>query len=128
MSLSTHIIRNTQRIVATALLVVGVASVCAPRTVFAEDLNPPPPAPAEAADGVAPPPPASNPVSPVRLTKLIRAQYAVMVYPAYLAWLDSSNGLPDSVATFGFYLSLQALSPHQRTCFLYCYIESHRAP
>jgi hypothetical protein len=128
MYLPTTIIRHAQHITATALLLVCCFSVCAPRTVFAEDLNPPPPAPAEAAEGGAPPPPAINPAAPVRLTKLIRAQYAAMVYPAYLAWLDSSNGLPDSVATFGFYLSLQALTPHQRTCFLYCYIESHRAP
>lgn len=94
-------------------------------TAMAEDLGPPPAAPSEVAESIAPPPPQSDPIAPALLTKRIRLQYSGFIYPAYLAWLGSANGLPNSAMTFGFYLSLQGLDQFQRYCFMRCYLEAH---
>lgn len=102
-----------------------LSMMCTPSVVQAESIAPPPPAPSEAAEGGAPPPPQADPLAPALLNKRIRMHYASVVYPAYLAWLGTSNGLPNTAATFGMFLTFQSVSPHERYCFMRCYLEMH---
>ena len=102
-----------------------LAILCTPSVVQAESIAPPPPAPSEAAEGGAPPPPQADPLAPAQLTKRIRVEYMTVVYPAFVSWLGTSNGLPNTALTFGMFLTFQAVTPHQRYCYMRCYLEMH---
>ena len=121
----TSTLKTVQNSTLGLLTSLVLAMLYTPNVVQAEDLNPPPPAPSEAAEGGAPPPPQADPLAPALLNKRIRMHYASVVYPAYLAWLGTSNGLPNTAATFGMFLTFQSVSPHERYCFMRCYLEMH---
>lgn len=116
---------QTRKPAITVLSLLLLVIISSPSMVQAEDLNPPPPAPSDAAEGGAPPPPQTDPLAPALLTKRVRMHYVSVVYPAYLAWIDSSNGLPNTAATFGMFLTFQAVTPQQRYCLMRCYLEMH---
>jgi hypothetical protein len=120
---------QTQRLIVhsllTTLTTLFVTMSLTSSVVRADDLDAPPAVPSEIAESLAPPPPQppSDPFAPAQLTKRIRVEYANVVYPAFVAWLGSANGLPNTAATFGMFLTFQMVTPHQRYCYMRCYLE-----
>ena len=123
----TSTLKTVQNSTLGLLTSLVLAMLYTPNVVQAEDLNPPPPAPTETAESIAPPPPQppTDPLAPAQLTKRIRVEYMTVVYPAFVSWLGTSNGLPNTASTFGMFLTFQAVTPHQRYCYMRCYLEMH---
>ena len=120
---------HTQRSTINSLLAIFamplVALTLATGGARANAPDAPPAVPSEIAESLAPPPPQppADPLAPAQLTKRIRVEYATVVYPAFVSWLGTSNGLPNSAATFGMFLTFQAVTPTQRYCYMRCYVE-----
>jgi hypothetical protein len=119
--------RFTVHSLLTTLATLAVAMSWATSGARANAPDAPPAVPSEIAESLAPPPPQppADPLAPAQLTKRIRVEYATVVYPAFVSWLGTSNGLPNTAATFGMFLTFQAVTPHQRYCYMRCYLEMH---
>jgi hypothetical protein len=75
------------------------------------------------AEGVMPPPPglSTTPDTP-SIARRVIVQYNLVIYPAYLSWLQKANGQVDSAGTFVMFLQSMHLSTYDRACYLQCYL------